>query len=103
MDKDKLADIIFKAIGVGAFVGIGAIVWNFGIKEMIKDNNDLKRLLNPDSTITYSGTIWSAWKKYGEPYDIDWNVFVYGICKLNQIENEDYPPPNYKVPILINR
>lgn len=60
-------------VGIGALIGIGALVWNFGIKEIIKDNNDLNKMLNPDSTITYSGTIWSAWKKYGKPYGIDWD------------------------------
>ncbi|MEM4152710.1 MAG: hypothetical protein QXK80_01135 [Candidatus Pacearchaeota archaeon] len=99
MNNEKLADIIVKALGIGALVGIGAIVWKFGLNPAIKDERDLKRIMNPESTITYNGTIWSSWKKYGKPYGVKWDIWMKGIVDYNKIRNPDFPG-TYKVPIL---
>lgn len=100
MNKDKLAGIIFNALGVSSLAGLGAIVWHFGINPLIKNEQDLKKITNPDSTIIYNGTIWSSWKKYGEPYGIKWDIWLKGIVNYNQIKNPNFPGA-YKVPIVI--
>ncbi|MGB9707717.1 MAG: hypothetical protein ACPLXC_00045 [Candidatus Pacearchaeota archaeon] len=99
MDNDKLAGIILGALGASAVAGISAIVWHFGINPLIKNERDLKKIMNPDSTIEYSGTIWGSWKKYGEPYGIAWDIWLHGITEYNNIKNPDNPG-KYKVSIL---
>jgi len=99
MNKDRLAGIIFGALGASALVGISALVWNFGVAPMIKDEKDLKNVTHPDSTIEYSGTIWSSWKEHGEQKGIKWDIWMKGIVDYNQIKDPDYPG-TYKVPIL---
>ncbi|MCL6500761.1 MAG: hypothetical protein K6T16_01860 [Candidatus Pacearchaeota archaeon] len=98
MNKDKLADVIIKTLGIGALAGLGALVWNFGIKPALKENRDYNSLIHADSTIEYSGTIWSAWKKYGEPNGISWGVYKKAIVDRNEIKDEDFPG-KYNVPI----
>lgn len=91
MNNDKLAGIILGALGAGALVGIGALVWSYGIAPMIKEHRDLDKLIHADSTVEYNGTIWSAWKRYGESKGINWEVYKKAIVDLNGIKNEDLP------------
>ncbi|MCX8194199.1 MAG: hypothetical protein N3G19_02440 [Candidatus Pacearchaeota archaeon] len=93
MEKGKLAARILVGLGL-----IG-LVWKFSLEPQLKYNRKLSELKNADSLIECTGTIWAAYKKYA-PKWIRWEDYKRIVVELNNIKDEDFPGPRFKVPYV---